>query len=61
MIVMCAVCGKQMEATEYAVITQLGLANNICSDECLIIYNSSVLDPDQETKKILTNGEENER
>ena len=52
MIVTCATCGKQMEATEYAVITQLGLANNICSDACLIIYNSSVLDPDQETKQI---------
>ena len=60
MITICAACGKQMEATEYAVITSIGLANNICSNECLIIYNSSIIDLDQEITLIKT-GKEHER
>ena len=41
MICNCAVCGEQMEATKYAVITENGLVNNLCCDECIKIYNNS--------------------
>ena len=42
MICNCASCGEQMEATQYAVITPIGLVNNLCSDECIKIYNAEI-------------------
>ena len=51
MICECAVCGSQMEATQYSVITPIGLVNNLCSDECIKIYNAEI-DLDQEIKEV---------
>ena len=50
MICECAACGESMNATQYAVITPVGLVNNLCSDECIKIYNNADLDLDQQTE-----------
>ena len=41
MICNCAACDNQMEATKVAVITPIGLVNNLCSNECIKIFNNS--------------------
>ena len=56
MICNCAVCREQMEATKIAVITPIGLVNNLCSDECIKIFNNSdvVLAQAISTKEVKT-------